>query len=334
MRLLRRCDTGGFSLTQFGAEAILPYAILSHTWGADTEEVTFEDLTNGTGKDKPGYEKIRFCGEQAALDDLEYFWIDTCCIDKRSTDVPSKGEPMSKNEAFASSRWFTRGWTLQELIAPPRALFLDQDWIKIGTKETLLDRITEISGIHAEILASPYDPGLTTIAQKMSWAAGERPLGMRTLHIAFWRKLIKMTHDHSIFAWRGHGKPEHSGFLASSPDDFSDSATTCLCIPRTLEWEPYSWTNLGVRIRLDAVYGEHGSHDRNQFYVILDCCHDSRPNTRIGVYTAYIGGVQRRIRSNELHEVEYTEDSALADQFGEPIYPRPIDYVDDLNRGA
>ncbi|KAF2686438.1 hypothetical protein K458DRAFT_429459 [Lentithecium fluviatile CBS 122367] len=58
------------------------YVTLSHTWGADSDEVTFDDLTNGTGKEKPGYEKIRFYGEQAALDNLEYFWIDTCCINK------------------------------------------------------------------------------------------------------------------------------------------------------------------------------------------------------------------------------------------------------------
>ena len=84
MRLLRRSSTGEFSLTEdlVGEGTIPPYAILSHTWGADTEEVTFEDLTNGTGKDKPGYVKIRFCGEQARLDALQYFWIDTCCINK------------------------------------------------------------------------------------------------------------------------------------------------------------------------------------------------------------------------------------------------------------
>jgi hypothetical protein len=72
MRLLRRSDTSEFSLTQFRDEAIPPYAILLHTWGADTEEVTFEDLTNGSGKDKPGYEKLWFCGEQAARHGLEY----------------------------------------------------------------------------------------------------------------------------------------------------------------------------------------------------------------------------------------------------------------------
>ena len=82
MRLLRRSDTGDFSLTQFVNEAIPPYEILSHTWGAEIEEVTFEDLTNGTGKNKPGYEKIQFCEERARIDALQYFWIDTCCINK------------------------------------------------------------------------------------------------------------------------------------------------------------------------------------------------------------------------------------------------------------
>ena len=56
--------------------------ILSHMWGADTEEVTFKDLMDGTGKDKAVCEKIRFCGEQARFDSLQYFWVDTCCIDK------------------------------------------------------------------------------------------------------------------------------------------------------------------------------------------------------------------------------------------------------------
>ena len=61
------------------------YAILSHTWGADTEEVSFKDMMDGTGTSKPGYDKIRFCGEQAGHDDLQYFWIDTCCIDKSNS---------------------------------------------------------------------------------------------------------------------------------------------------------------------------------------------------------------------------------------------------------
>jgi hypothetical protein len=81
MRLLECNSAGEFSLTKdfVGDDEIPPYAILSHTWGADTEEVTFEDLANGTGMGKLGYIKIRFCGNQATRDNLRHFWVDTCC---------------------------------------------------------------------------------------------------------------------------------------------------------------------------------------------------------------------------------------------------------------
>jgi Heterokaryon incompatibility protein (HET) len=82
MRLLQ-CNNGGeFSLTKDFGDNIPRYAILSHTWGTDTEEVTFRNLMDGTGKSKAGYGKIRFCGERAKRNDLRFFWVDTCCIDK------------------------------------------------------------------------------------------------------------------------------------------------------------------------------------------------------------------------------------------------------------
>ncbi|KAF2684145.1 hypothetical protein K458DRAFT_418453 [Lentithecium fluviatile CBS 122367] len=59
MRLVQRSDTGDFVLTQIDDDSIPPpYAILSHTWGTNAEKVTFDDLTNNTGKDKPSYKKI------------------------------------------------------------------------------------------------------------------------------------------------------------------------------------------------------------------------------------------------------------------------------------
>jgi hypothetical protein len=82
MRLLKYNEEGDVTITNFDDNKIPPYAILLHTWGADNEEVTFADLVMGDGKAKPGYEKIRFCGRQARHDGLQYFWIDTCCIDK------------------------------------------------------------------------------------------------------------------------------------------------------------------------------------------------------------------------------------------------------------
>ena len=73
MRLLQRNSTSQFSLTDdLNGDGNPEYAILSHTWGADTEEVTFEDIINGTGEDKPGYEKTRFYEEQARQDSLLY----------------------------------------------------------------------------------------------------------------------------------------------------------------------------------------------------------------------------------------------------------------------
>ena len=166
MRLLRRCDTGDFSLTQVGDETIPPYAILSHTWGADTEEVTFKDLTNGTGKDKPGYSKLRFCREQATQDDLKWFWIDIYYINKTNkaelsqaiksmfrwyqnavkcyvylSDVSTVKRKASDEvseftwePAFQVSRWFTRGWTLQELLAPTSVEFFSQERKRLGNK--------------------------------------------------------------------------------------------------------------------------------------------------------------------------------------------------------
>jgi hypothetical protein len=70
---------GDLSLVEQHDENIPQYAILSHTWGADGDEVTFRDLMEGTGKNKAGYNKIEFCRNQAASDGLQFFWIDTCC---------------------------------------------------------------------------------------------------------------------------------------------------------------------------------------------------------------------------------------------------------------
>ena len=159
MRLLKRNNTDEFNLTNYLVrdDAIPRYAILSHMWGADTEEVSFKDMIDGTGTSKPGYDKIQFCGEQARRDDLEYFWIDTCCIDKSSsaeleeainsmfrwyrnatkcyvylTDVsrPTLDTDVGRlswESSFQKSRWFTRGWTLQELVAPKLVEFYSHD---------------------------------------------------------------------------------------------------------------------------------------------------------------------------------------------------------------
>ncbi|KAF2191759.1 hypothetical protein K469DRAFT_555539, partial [Zopfia rhizophila CBS 207.26] len=93
-----------------------PSSSMRYTWGADTEEVTFEGLTNGTGKDKPGYVKIRFCGEQARLDALQYFWIDTCYINKANEAEVSK----AMNSMFLWYRNTARYYVyLSDVSSPP-----------------------------------------------------------------------------------------------------------------------------------------------------------------------------------------------------------------------
>jgi hypothetical protein len=78
MRLLHYKSDGDLSQTEFFESDIPKYAILSHRWGA--EEVTFKDLMDSTSKGKAGYSKIRFCGEQANRDGLQYFWVDTSML--------------------------------------------------------------------------------------------------------------------------------------------------------------------------------------------------------------------------------------------------------------
>jgi hypothetical protein len=184
MRLLRFVDQR-LDLTDFSGRTVPPYAILSHRWSKDpASEVLFEDLGNNTWKTKAGYPKIVFCAGRAAEDGLQYFWIDTCCIDKWNRDerskavnsmfrwyqnaakcyvylpdvsVSSSAEDAQQSVwelAFRTSDWFKRGWTLQELIAPASVEFFSSDCKRLGDKESLKQVIHEITGIPNDALQS------------------------------------------------------------------------------------------------------------------------------------------------------------------------------------
>jgi hypothetical protein len=199
MRLLERQNPDEFLLTKkFSDDDIPPYAILSHTWRLDNEEVTFEDLKKGDSKSKAGYNKIRFCGEQAARGRLKYFWVDTCCIDKpNSTELSeainsmfrwyfnsvkcyvylsdvSIGEDDTQQleptwmQEFRTSRWFTRGWTLQELLAPASVEFFSSEGRRLGDKSSLKYQIHEITGIPVQALEGRLSE--FTIEERMLWA--------------------------------------------------------------------------------------------------------------------------------------------------------------------
>ncbi|KAG4437673.1 hypothetical protein IFR05_006835 [Cadophora sp. M221] len=200
MRLLHSDDDGNLSLTEFFESAIPNYAILSHRWG--TDEVTFKDMADGTSKSKTGgYSKIQFCGEQAKRDDLKYFWVDTCCIDKSSStelseainsmfrwyqkaakcyvylsDVSIRKRKASDTSAectwefdFRASKWFTRGWTLQELLAPRSVEFFSREGNQIGNKSTLEQQIHEITRV--PIMALRDNPlSQFNVSERFSWA--------------------------------------------------------------------------------------------------------------------------------------------------------------------
>jgi hypothetical protein len=199
MRLLEYNNDGELSLTEdFIGGEIPEYAILSHTWGADIEEVTYRDVIDGTGKNKVGYEKIRFCGEQARCDSLRNFWVDTCCINKSSdrelseainsmfrwyrkaskcyvylADVSTNDQIdlslQSWEAAFRNSRWFTRGWTLQELIAPPSVEFFCSNGNRLGDKKSLEGQLYKITGIPVSALqGSPLSE--FSFEERISWA--------------------------------------------------------------------------------------------------------------------------------------------------------------------
>lgn len=198
MRLLKYNNDGRFSLIQF-FDDIPQYAILSHTWGL--EEVTFQDMKEGNGTSKAGFDKIRFCGEQARRDGWQYFWVDTCCIDKSSSaelaeainsmfqwyrnaakcyvyltdisspdiDIGDKSDQLPWEMAFRTSIWFTRGWTLQELLAPASVEFFTREGVRLGDKLSLEQQIYEETGI--PILALHGVPlSRFGVDERLAWA--------------------------------------------------------------------------------------------------------------------------------------------------------------------
>lgn len=202
MRLLQQISPDEFTINI--ASSSSSYAILSHTW-TDGQEISLQDLIRSTNRHKSGFDKIRFCGEQAVKDGLEYFWVDTCCIDKTNNTelteainsmfrwyrdaakcyvyLPDVSIPDSTEDLEASrsswepqlrkSRWFTRGWTLQELIAPKTVEFFSVERVRIGDKGSLEQMICDITGIPVQALRG--DPiSNFTVTERMKWAANRQ----------------------------------------------------------------------------------------------------------------------------------------------------------------
>ncbi|KAK4114354.1 HET-domain-containing protein [Canariomyces notabilis] len=268
---MRLINTITGELKEFFEISAPRYAILSHTWG--DEEGSFQDMTDRPASltSKAGYLKIVGTCRVALEEGYEWAWVDSCCIDKSSSaELTESINSMYRwyqradvcyvflsdftNGDFGGisrCRWFTRGWTLQELIAPRNVVFFDKDWNRIGTKDDMVEYISIITGISSAILNHKPFPSLKdlAVAERMSWAANHtttRPedrayslVGIFDVNMpliygegdkAFERlqeEIIRRTGDLSIFAWEFDPHTEVRRvsrplpIFASSPADFA-----------------------------------------------------------------------------------------------------------------
>ena len=195
MRLLSLTQSDyGLQASEFPDSDTPPYTILSHTWGNESDEVTYQDITNYTGNSKAGYRKLSFLKEKSISQNFAYAWADTCCINKSDNaelqhslnsmfhwyqrsarcyiylqDVTNSDEGWE--DSFRKSRWFARGWTLQELIAPRSVEFFSQDGNRLGDKKSLENLIHEITGISLKALQGQPLSEFTKL-ELLSWTNG------------------------------------------------------------------------------------------------------------------------------------------------------------------
>ncbi|KAF5024536.1 hypothetical protein F66182_3299 [Fusarium sp. NRRL 66182] len=337
---MRLIHTKTFQLEEFYGEPP-EYAILSHTWGQD--EATYQDWQGNLElmQLKKGHQKIRRACEQARKDGLTYLWCDTNCIDKNSSaevfeglnamfswyrnaavcyvylvDVPPVDngafDPM---EHFRKSRWFTRGWTLPELLAPYSMVFFAQDWTSIGTRVTLANTIAFTTKIERKYLDCGYYKA--SAGERMSWLSRRETtrtedlaycmLGIFDVNMpiiygegerAFIRlqeEIIRVSNDQTLFCWAyddRHVPEDWASILAPSPRCFKDSAIYT-------EWpvheaSTYTMTNAGLSIKLPIM--NLITESVEQWLVLLNARRDSM-NQKVALLLDRLPGKDRCIRS-------------------------------------
>ncbi|KAI0440518.1 HET-domain-containing protein [Xylaria telfairii] len=279
MRLLH---TESLRLRYFMTGQIPDYVILSHLWG--DEEILFQDFTrqgavdpDSRVKEKRGFSKVEGACKLAARDGYEWIWIDTCCIDKSSSaelqealnsmwryyaqsnicyvfmiDIPDARAGWGAQ--YRRSKWFTRGWTLQELIAPTSVEFYARDWTAIGTKSERYEEISEITKIDADILTHTEPISMFSAAEKLSWAAHREvtreedetycllgmfgvnlPMlygeGKRQAFVRLQEAIYSSTRDESLFLFSRSPYKSRHPLLADSPSCFCPEPSSCSVCP-------------------------------------------------------------------------------------------------------
>lgn len=191
---MRLINTTTQMLEEFESNATPPYAILSHTW--TKEEISYQDLaTERKAGKEAGYNKFDNGCRVAREAGFDYVWLDTCCIDKTNnvelseainsmfhwyknakmcfaylSDLHVNENPYDIESYFPRCKWFTRGWTLQELLAPSEVLFFTASWTKIGTRTEFALLISEITGVPSTYLLG-LEIEYASVAMRFSWAS-------------------------------------------------------------------------------------------------------------------------------------------------------------------
>ena len=267
---------------EFGDDEVTEYAILSHRWieqEVDYNEVVklmkMDEEERSEIRQRDGYRKILESCEQAKKDGYEWLWVDTCCIDKRSSaelseainsmyrwyensrmcytylhDVHGSSFPTALDHTsyYKSNgwpEWFSRGWTLQEMIAPRDVRFFNRYWHPIGDKRTLAPTLQTITQVPLYILKEGLYSNRPCVAQIMSWAANRTTtrvedrayslMGLLDVNMpmlygegkkAFHRlqlEIIRTSNDQSILAWGcNEGEVRNGSILADDPSLFRD----------------------------------------------------------------------------------------------------------------
>jgi hypothetical protein len=321
---------------EFVESSAKPYGILSHVW--EGSEILFQNIGLPGTESNRGYSKIERACQLAARKGLNYIWIDTCCIDKSSSSELSEAinsmfrwymnsdicfvylfdldEGVTTQSGLEQCKWFTRGWTLQELIAPSNVEFYDAAWNMRGTKQGLEEILHQITGIDKNVLRNSDSISNIPVARKMSWAASRQTtrnedlayclLGIFDVNMpllygegykSFLRlqeEIIKATPDLTIFGWKSPNpeEQEYRGILARSPHEFASppEQRSNNIPPRLLETlhGEFSVTNKGVRIasRLLCVPSNPDMYLLPLRYDSFNC---GAANSQIGIYLRKFG---------------------------------------------
>ncbi|KAJ2900730.1 Vegetative incompatibility protein HET-E-1 [Zalerion maritima] len=348
---MRLINTTTLTLELFPGDVPFDYAILSHTW--EKEEVTYDAMQDlEAARTKAGFPKIEKACQVSREAGLDYVWVDTCCINKSSSSELSEAinsmyrwyrnsklcfallsdlDPRAKTKEYWLSRcrWFTRGWTLQELIAPTDVVFLDRDWTRRGSKLDLVDDINSITGIDHDILKDAEGLPLVSLARRMSWAANRKttriedqaysllgvfdvnmPMLYGEGHKAFKRlqeAILTSTTDLSVFAWQAQSASLYEGLLARSPDEFAHCRTVLQTRSQFQFQGEITLTNKGIKISPTL------GHYQDGMYVMDLHCHHTDANGKpkpIGIYLSHKMDAYYRYRAHIL----FTRFEAISDE--------------------